>query len=315
MSRPLAIDVPAQPWWRRALPFLLTVALIAFVVSRVERDAFVDALSGVNRGAFFLLTFGFTVALLAADTFASIVLYRWTIGPIRYRDFFLFRGASYLPSLLNHHVGQAFLTYALSRVYRAKLARVAGATLIVYASWAGCILTFATVALALQGNAKWLISFLIVGVSYLALLRLKPKWLVDRTLLAPLFETGALGHIVAVAARVPHFFVVFGGTWAIFEVFGIHIPWQAAAFHVPILMVISTLPVTPLGFGTRDAFSSLVFSEFALGTTEAERLSRVGAATLSWGIGLLIASGLVGLVLMRFALARFRADAPPSGSS
>lgn len=307
-------EAPTQPFWRRALPFVLAGVLIAIVLSRVELDAFFEALRGVSYVAFFMLTFGFTLAILAADSFASVVLYRWTVAPIRYRDFLLLRGASYLPALLNHHVGQAFLTYTLSRAYSVKLARVAGTTLIVYASWAGCILTFGTGALAIQGDPKWLVFLIVAGVAYLALIGLKPKWLVDRTLLAPLFETGVVGHLVAVAARIPHFCVIFGSTWAIFEIFGIHIPWQAACLHVPVLMVISTLPVTPLGFGTRDAFASLVFTQYATGT-EAEQLSQIGAATLSWGIGLMLASAVVGFVLMRFALRRFASEVPtpPAG--
>lgn len=301
-----ASEPPPPPLWRRALGLLLTIGLIAFVLSRVELDAFIAALRGVSYSAFLALTLGFVLALLAADSFASVVLYRWTVAPIRYRDFFLFRGASYLPAVVNHHVGQAFLAYTLSRVYGVSLARVAGATLVVYASWAGCILTFGTGALAVQGDPKWLVSLLVAGVAYLAIIALKPKWLVDRGLLAPLFETGVVGHLVAVAARVPHFVVIFSATWAIFEVFGIHIPWQAAALHVPVLMVLSTLPLTPLGFGTRDAFSSLVFAKYATGT-EAEQLSQVGAATLSWGVGLMLANALVGAALMRFALRRVTA--------
>lgn len=308
MQQPLDIEVPRQPLWRRVLPFVIALALIAIVVSRLEMHAFFEALSRVNRWAFFGITAGFMVALLFADTFGSVVLYRLTIAPIRYLDFFLLRGASYLPSLLNHHVGQAFLTYFLARTYDVKLVRVAGATLVSYAAWAACILSFGTVSLALEGNPTWLIVFVVAGLGYLAVIGARPSWLVKRNLLAPLFETGVVGHLVAVLARIPHFAVLFIGHWALFDVFDIHIPFRSAAIYLPILMVVTTLPITPQGFGTRDAFSSLVFVEFAPGATKAEQLAQIGAATLSWGIGLTLVQAVIGLVLMRFALKRFRVE-------
>lgn len=308
MNRPLDIEAPRQPLWRRVLPFVIALALIGVVVSRLELSAFFAALSRVDHAAFFGITVGFIIALLVADTFGSVVLYRLTIAPIRYSDFFLLRGASYLPSLLNHHLGQAFLTYFLSRTYDVKLVRAAGATLLSYAAWAACILSFGTLALAFDGNPTWLAVFVVLGLGYFGVIQARPRWLAQYNLLAPLFETGVVGHLVAVLARVPHFGVLFIGHWALFEVFDINIPWVSAALYLPILMVVTTLPITPQGFGTRDAFSSLVFVQFAPGASEAERLAQIGAATLSWGIGLTLVQAVLGLVLMRFALKRFRPE-------
>ncbi len=309
VSKLADIDVPKRPLWRRALPFVVATALVAFVVLRLDTGAFLGALGRVSRGAFFGVTAGFIAALLVADTFGSVVLYRLTVAPMRYVDFFLLRGASYLPSLLNHHVGQAFLTYFLSRAYGVSLVRVAGSTLVAYAVWAGCILSFGTVSLAVVGDPTWLVLFVASGVTYLVILRVRPAWLEKRSLFAPLFEVGVVGHLVALAARVPHFFVLFFGHWALFEVFGIDIPWHDAVLYLPVLMVVTTLPITPQGFGTRDAFSALVFARYASGATEAERLAQVGAATLSWGIALTLLQAVVGLVLMRLSLARFGGDA------
>jgi hypothetical protein len=56
------------------------------------------------------------------------------VAEVKYSHLFAVRAASYLPSILNHHLGQAWLTYFLSRVYGAPIWRVAGATLIVYAT-------------------------------------------------------------------------------------------------------------------------------------------------------------------------------------
>src|SRR5690606_33263805 len=159
-----------------------------------------------------------------ADTFGSVVLYRLTIAPIRYSDFFLLRGASYLPSLLNHHLGQAILTYFLSRTYDVKLVRAAGATLLSYAAGAACILSFGTLALACGGRPTWLAVWVGLRLGYLGVLQARPRWLARCSPLAPRFETGVVGDLVALPARGPPFGVLFIGHWAPFEVLDIHIP-------------------------------------------------------------------------------------------
>lgn len=307
-----ARDNPSSPppRWRTALPFLLATALVAFVLARVDMASFAGAISRVSHVHFFALALVYTGALLTADSLASVILYRWTVAPVRFRDFFVLRGASYLPSLINHHIGQAFLTYFLSRSYGVKLARVAGATLVGYASWAACILLAGTTALALAGRPLWLALFLALGLAYLAVLHLAPAPLARWALLAPLFEVGPVGHLLAFAARVPHFLVMFFGTWASFELFGVRLPAAQAALYLPILMVVTTLPITPQGIGARDAFAALVLQPFASGAGDAERLGQIGAATLSWGIGTSLVEALFGLLLMRCAMGRWRASEP-----
>src|SRR5262245_61981790 len=119
-TRPSALRDGAarSPLWRRLLPFVIAVALVAFVLARLDLRTFVSHLSHVHYAGYFAFTFTFLFALLAADTFATVLVYRRLVAPVRFREFFVLRGASYLPSMLNHHIGQAFITLFLSRVYR-----------------------------------------------------------------------------------------------------------------------------------------------------------------------------------------------------
>jgi hypothetical protein len=304
----MAADKPSATSWRVVLPLALAAVLVAVVLYRVDRAAFFAALARVSHVHFFVLAFLFTVAMLAADSLASATIYRSTVAPVGFGEFFVLRGASYLPSVLSHHLGQAFVTYFLARSRSVRLTRVAGATLLSYASWAACILLAGTGALAFRGSPEWLALFLAVSGGYLWLLRARPAWLTRRALFAPLFEVGPRGHLVAAATRVPHFLVLFFGTWASFELFEVHLPLEAAALYLPVLMVITTLPFTPQGLGTRDAFGALALVPFAAGATEAEQLARIGAATLTWGIGTSLVEAAFGLVFLRFAMRWLRPE-------
>ena len=293
----------ASPLWRRVLPFAIAIGLTAFVLSRLDFSEFVEQLRRVHYPAFLAFATAFVLALLTADAFGTTLVYRATIAKIAFRDLWLLRGASYLPSLLNHHVGQAFLTYFLSREHGVPLARVAGATLLVYASWTGCLLLLASVAVLVTGRPPaWLLLPLGAGVAYLIVIGLRPRALAETRLLGPLFDAGIRGHLIALAARLPHLVVMFLGTWLPFWFFGVRIPLADALPSIPILMVAITLPLTPQGFGTRDVLAAELFERFAAGATHEQRLATIAAATASWGVAITIVEAALGLLLMRRAM-------------
>jgi hypothetical protein len=296
-----------SPLWRRALPFAIAIGLIAFVLHRVDLHAFARHLASVDAPAFLLFCAVFLLALLTADAFATAAVYRRTVAPVSFRDLWIVRGASYLPSVLNHHVGQAFMTYYLSRAHGVSLARMAGATLLVYVSWGGSILGLGCVALVVTGKSLvWAAAVVGAGLGYLALVAARPTFLAGNKLLAPLlgplFEAGVQGHVFALAARLPHLAVLFAGTLLPFPFFGVHVPAGPALTYVPILMVAATLPITPQGFGTRDVLAGAFFAAYAPGETQADRLAAIAAATTSFAVAITLMQALLGLVLLRRAM-------------
>ena len=304
------------PLWRKVLPFLLGAALIAWVFSRLDFDAFRQALASTNYAAFIAFTVVWNIALLAADSFATAYVYRTTIAPVRYGDLFVIRAASYLPSMLNHHVGQAWLTYFLSKVYRAPIWRVAGATLLVYATILGTLLLFGIAALPVnRGSMPWLqptvFTLLVLGIGYLGVLVVKPAMLGRWQATAPLLDAGVKGHLVALAYRIPHMVVQFVGAWVPFLFFGVDVPLGAALALVPPLMVIVALPITPQGVGTRDLFALQLFAAYASGTPEQQQAA-VAAATVSWAGAITIVQIGISPIFMRKAyrlLGKLDADA------
>ncbi len=288
--------------WKRVLPFGLAAGLLGVVALRTDFVAAKASLARVNVGAFVGFTAVFIAGLLAADALGTLVVYRRVIGPVRFRDLVVVRGASYLPSMLNHHVGQAFITVFLSRSHGVPLARVAGGTLIVYASWAACLLGVGMAAVLASGApAGWLALPLATGIGYLGVLAARPRRLVEVEVLRPLFEAGVKGHLAAAVARIPHAIVLFLGTWLPMKLFGVDVPLGAALIYVPIVMVAVTLPITPQGFGTRELLATTLFAGYAAGADAAEREAAVAAATLSWGVVVTGLEAVLGVLLIRRA--------------
>lgn len=314
---PRASDAPA---WRTALSIGLALALIGFVLSRLDLAAFRRALAGTNHLAFAAFVVGFNFALLGADAVATTWLYRRTLAPVRVGEILVIRAASYLPALLNHHVGQGWLTYFVSRVYRASLARVAGVTLIVYATTFAAVVLVGVVAVPLAGGAvPWLApvvgALVVAGVGYLGVLAWRPRWLAGRPALAPLFELGIGGQLLATATRIPHVLVQFAGVWVPLRLFGVDVPLGDALAYVPVVLLAVTLPLTPVGVGTRDVLCVELFAHHAAGPPEAQRAA-VAAATLSWVTGLTLLQSVVSPLMLRLAnrlLARATTAASPPG--
>jgi hypothetical protein len=304
-----------RPLWRRVLPFVLALALIGAIFAKLDLKAFYANILKVNYPAFLGFVFLFNLLLLAADSIATSYVYRRTICPVKTREFFLIRGASYLPSLLNHHVGQAWLTWYMSRAYKAPLWRVAGATLLVYATTFGSLFLFGAISLLFEHNqAPWIGPVLVVaavfGVAYLAVIRVAPTFLSRRQVLAPLFEVGVSGHLLALILRIPHVFVLFLGSWLPFFFFDVNIPAGTAFAYLPVLMVIVALPITPQGAGTRDVVSVTFFSQFAAGTSGQQRAA-VLATTVTFAVALSLIQVFFSSALMRRAL-RMITGAKPS---
>lgn len=305
-----------SPWWRRALPFALAAGFIAYTLHKVDLPTFARRVAAVDLPAFAAFSIGFLLLLLTADTFATVIVYRRTVAPVRFGELWILRGASYLPSLLNHHVGQAFLTYYVARGHGVPLSRMAGGTLLVYVSWLGLLAGTGCLAMVMAGLPLLLPAAVVVaGLGYLAVIAARPASLARAKVLAPLFEAGLAGHLLAMLVRLPHLAVLFAGTWLPFRFFGVDIPFVSALAYVPILMVGVTLPITPQGLGTRDLIAVHFFEPFAPGGTPGERFAAIAAATASWAAACMITQGLFGLVLLRRALPALerRAPAPVPG--
>ncbi len=287
------------------MPFVFATLLLTWVLLGVDREKVTAAISQAPKLPLFALAFGFVLLILTTDSWATSRVYARTVCPVTFRELFVIRGASYLPSIANHHVGQGWLTYFLAKVYDARLWRVAGATLIVYITTFGCLVGLGLLALPfnadrLQWMAPLLAACVAAGVAYLVVLRLKPRWLTERQLLQPLFELGIAGHFRVTFERLAHISVFFIGTWLPFRLFGVEIPLSDALALVPPMMFIAALPLTPQGVGTRDALAVYLFSGYAAkdGTDGA---SLVVATTLSWVTALTVVQLIVSPPLMRKA--------------
>lgn len=296
---------------RRAAPWAVAAALLALVFAKTNPASVVASLRSVDPWRYVAFIAAFSAINLLCDAVATCQAYRLVSPGLPLRWVLVVRGASYLPSVVNYHLGQAYLTYLLSRRCGVPLRRVAGATLLVYTTHLGNLIVAAALALPAGGAPPWAARTVLLALAgllaYLAALALRPAPLRRYAASSVLFETRPRDHARLLLWRLPHVLVLSLGMWGSYALFGLRVPAPAAFVVVPLLLLFSALPFTPQGIGTRELVAMNLLAPFA--PDAADRAAPVVAAGAAWVVTTAAASVVVGLAFARPA-ARLLSDAP-----
>jgi hypothetical protein len=297
---------------RAILPWALAACIVAYLLSRVDVREVAARLSRVNAPAYLSVVFGFVALALALDALAGVRLFRAVGAAPTFWPFLAVRGASYLLGLVNYHVGQAHLTVLLTRLYRLPLVRVAGGTLMTYVTILGALWLLALPAAFVSHDPivrKTVLSVSLVAILYAVLVALAPAWLRRRPPFSVLLDVGVLGQIRLVLWRLPHVACLLVETWIAYAFFGVKIPPAAAGTDLVFVLLVSGLPLTPMGLGTRDLAAVSLFSRYASDATDAERRASVLAAGGALVTATMLCQLLIGLLFARRGLRILNAGA------
>lgn len=289
---------------RQALPWLAAVALFAWLLHRVPFD---EVRAALRHGSYLplliyvLLEF---VLTLPADAWATREAL--AVAGVRrsFAELMLARGATYLLSLLSYFASLGGIGWWVARG-GVQAARATGAVLLMMVSNGIVLVLIASGGLLadLPPDRRELLVLLIGGALagiavYLGIIAARVPWLAGRSALAPLFEAGLAGHARAVLARAPHMLLLALLHWGAFRVWGIDIPFLRGVALMPVVLLISALPITPSGLGTTQVLQVLFFSAWADGATPEARAADVLAFSLVHWVFSLLWQGGIGLACL-----------------
>lgn len=300
-------------WLRATIPWVVGGGILAALFHRLPLDTLLAALAG---GPWPLLAAYVVVEIavvLLADSWAATVALRRSGGSLPYWRVVAMRGATYLFQLVHVLAGQGSFGWFLARAGRGAW----GAGGVVVLLLATQLLALALVGvLGLLAAPAWLrgpalpaVGLVVAGMAvYLALLRARPRWLATLQLAQPLFAAGVRGHLAAVAARLPHVVLLVLVHWGAFRLWGIRIPFLVAAGYIPLMLLVTALPITPAGLGTVQALQMALFGSYAPGASSGARSAAVVAFSLAHLALALLVQAVIGLACLR----ALRADPPRS---
>ncbi|MBN4050322.1 flippase-like domain-containing protein, partial [Desulfobulbus sp. AH-315-M07] len=143
---------------------------------------------------------------------------------------------------------------------------------------------------------------------YLLVIAARPRFLSKHSLLQPLFDARVGGTVRIVLSHGVHLGVMVVGHFVVMRLFGIAVPLSTAITRLPVMFLITALPIAPSGLGTTQAAAIALFADFAPGGSEDTRIATVFAYSLSFHVISVIGMALVGFASWRKLAASIRGD-------
>ncbi len=120
---------PARPprpaLWKRALPWLITLACFSYLYVRLDGAAqregqelvpyLARVFAGVSWGHWLALMVPYSALYFLVDTTVVWRVVSWFNAPIRFRDVLPIRGSSFILSIVNEQIGKGAMAYYLNR--------------------------------------------------------------------------------------------------------------------------------------------------------------------------------------------------------
>jgi hypothetical protein len=294
-----------QRWVRRLLPWSITLAVVAALLSKYSLAGIVAQMRAGTWWPVALAAAGIVTANLFVIAVADRIVIGPSLGPLRYLDAVRGRAATSLLIAVNQTASSGLFGVWLARKMGADVRATVGVVLYITLTTMAAIAIWVTVGLwasptgasALPAAAAaalhvvapalaiGLVTLGIGGPLVLPRLRRPPRLLTPWARISP-------GHyLLVVVGRMVIVGNLIVGGWLAANGFGVPIPLSAMALYLPIILFIGALPINALGFGPVQAVW-LVFAGEASG-------EQVLALQITWRVLITIALVLRGLPFLR----------------
>ena len=298
-------DRSPQKLLRQILPWFVAVGLMGYLFYTIPLDNLLFELGQIDWPMLLAVVFFVDIGSWLCDSWASSRVFTWFLAPVSFREFLPVRAATYLMAILNYNLGQAGMIYYIHRVKRVALADVTAIVLMMMGTIILLLAVLSAVGLALgldpqaQQYAMLLLALGGGAVVYFVLLKLEPGWLARRMLFRTLFAVGVMGHLKAAVVRVPHVVVVVFTHFLALRSFDITVPVGPGLILIPMILLITSLPLAPFGLGTGQTAAVAFFSRYAPGATIDAQRAKVLAYSLSLTSLALALQGLLGVIFLK----------------
>jgi uncharacterized membrane protein YbhN (UPF0104 family) len=327
MEQPYSPARKLLSWMKKILPWIVTLALFAYLFHQIPPEKVLKALSFVRPVFFGSYAFLYFLVILFFDTFSLTWVLNQFCIPISWKELIPARGVSYLLSLINYNAGQASLALYLKRSHNASFFKALGSILFIMVIDLYWVVIFAFVgSFFIQLNlgnfniSGWvqrlgLVLFLAMLIHlafwrgwFTKLFRLHVRvrffdWIRGRHLFQTFHEATVIDYLKIGLFRLPMHAVIICSLYIVVRAFQCQIPFATIVTTFPVILLVGVLPITPGGLGTVQAatiqflkgrISSPLFSQGLI--TPEEMLL---AISLAWMFSNYILKALFGALCLR----------------
>lgn len=297
---------------QRVGPWLICLLIFVYLFRQIEFSQVLSAIQMANLTLFVLYSLLYFLLVWLVDCFALKHFISRFSTPVTFSEIFMVRGVSYLLMVINYPLSQGAMAVYLKKTHAAGVAKTLGTLGFVMIIDLLLVLTSGLVALSLtdvtlKGIDINRIAFQLVPLLYLAFFVwawiwkktdqgiLKKwrrhkiiNWILSHEVFLIFREADLKDYGLLLLYRTPLLIVILGGyNFALFA-FQADINWVTLFLFNPVIMLVSTLPITPAGLGTGQYLSILFFQNsvhsplIQSGVLDSEQI--LLASSLLWGI-------------------------------
>ena len=297
-------------------PWLIAFVALYLVFQRVSITEVLDSARHVNLRIFIpLLLFNLGIHFLW-DAQVYALLFRWFKVPVSYRGMLLVRGASHLLLMLNFFVGQGGMTLLMNRWKQLSLKRAGSIILFSIFNDYYLLLAFCLVgAFRLPGvdlvsffqgtEAGDLVRFILISwlvfvllILYFKLFLPRPSVRIrvkKREIFSSFREAPLILYFKLMGVKTINFASGLITSYFALMAFGLHVPLGYLIVFLPIVWLISSIPITVMGLGTTQAAMLWLVAGFARGTGGPEAIeAAVLAYSLLWWFSFNVGRFIIG---------------------
>lgn len=262
---------------------MVCLLIFAYLFRQIEPGQVLAAIQISNLTLFLLYSLVYFLLVWVIDCFALKHFISRFSTPVTFREIFIVRGVSYLFMVINYPLSQGAMAIYLKKIHGASVAKTLGTVGFVMIVDLLLVLSSGLVALSftdvtLKGiDIDW-IAFRLVPVLYLAFFawvwiwkntdqgifkkwrRYKViNWFLSHDVFLIFREATLKDYIALFAHRTPLLVIILAGyNFALFS-FQSGLSWGTLFLFNPIIMLVSTLPITPAGLGTGQYLTLFFF--------------------------------------------------------
>jgi hypothetical protein len=322
-------EVPAAratPVWRKAIPYLGTVAIFALIFWRIPIRKVEQALSQVPILDFLAVFMPYSLFYCAIDSACLTWVVRRFNARMRYRDILPIRASMYVLALINTSLAQGGVAYYLHRkagvsflsalssvlfialleIYQLFLFSTLG---VIFYTPVGAAQVRIVAILRVVYIAAWALLAVIIVFFAIARRSVKiRKWIETSragAVLATFIQARPLDYLAVLAIKAPTFLASVVAQYYALALYGIAVPFIKLMLFLPLVFLAAALPIAVAHLGTSQAAWLLFFSSNASPV-------KIVAYSLAAQLTFMLCNALIGLVFLPRAsreLTALRADA------
>ncbi len=288
---------------KRTLPWLVGVAIIAYLVWRIEISHLMHALTHSDVALYQTALTAFILINFLADTQNLGALLRHTGNAIPFRDSVIIRGSSYLLMIIDYTLGMGSIVYYLKKYKNVPIAQGTGAmlflnyithiTLLIMAI-AGCLMASASGNLSprLRSIALTAAVFLALAIITIVVMKLLPeksfmKKIKQSVMWKVFIDSPFKAYLMCTLYRCAFYstFILF--FYVAVRAFNMAIPLAELVAYVPVILLVISIPISAFGLGTSQAAMLLLFGNYG-------SPAQILAFSLTYSVSIIIFRGVIG---------------------